>query len=293
MGKKIKISIGSRLQSGPFGGGNQFAHGLSEFLQRHGIEVSFDLSRPDLDLILLTEPRKGLAICAYDERDILKYILKTNPRALVVQRINECDERKGTTSVNRKLMWANQIADHTVFISRWLHDLFVGNRLHTGAATVVHNGADQRVFNTTGYHRWAGQGKLRIVTHHWGAIWMKGFDVYKALDSMLGDHVYKDQIEFTFIGNVPAGFTFKNAKHVPPLAGGELAAEIKKSHVYLTASQNEPAGMHHIEGAMCGLPLLYRESGALPEYCKGFGIGFDVENFEQKLNEMMQTSKLK
>ena len=29
------------------------------------------------------------------------------------------------------------------------------------------------------------------------------------------------------------------------------------------------------------------ESGALPEYCNGFGISFTAENFEQRLKEMM------
>jgi len=30
---------------------------------------------------------------------------------------------------------------------------------------------------------------------------------------------------------------------------------------------NEPEEMRHIEGAMCGLPLLLRNSGALLKYC--------------------------
>ena len=42
--------------------------------------------------------------------------------------------------------------------------------------------------------------------------------------------------------------------------------------------------MHHIEGALCGLPILYRNSGALPEYCEGFGLMFDKTNFLEKLN---------
>jgi hypothetical protein len=46
--------------------------------------------------------------------------------------------------------------------------------------------------------------------------------------------------------------------------------------------------MHHIEGALCGLPLFYIESGALPEYCDGFGISFTPQNFEQKLQEMIK-----
>jgi hypothetical protein len=48
--------------------------------------------------------------------------------------------------------------------------------------------------------------------------------------------------------------------------------------------------MHHIEGAMCGLPVLYRESGGIKEYCQGFGLGFsDPGDFEEKLAQMLAT----
>jgi hypothetical protein len=70
------------------------------------------------------------------------------------------------------------------------------------------------------------------------------------------------------------------------LSGKDLAEELKKHHIYLTASRNEPAGMHHIEGALCGLPILYINSGALPEYCKNFGICFEENNFEEKLLQL-------
>ena len=58
--------------------------------------------------------------------------------------------------------------------------------------------------------------------------------------------------------------------------------------MYVTASINEPAGMHHIEGALCGLPVIYRRSGALPEYCQDFGIGFDNQDFIPALSAMLQ-----
>jgi hypothetical protein len=61
---------------------------------------------------------------------------------------------------------------------------------------------------------------------------------------------------------------------------------LKRNDVYLTASRNEPAGMHHIEGALCGLPILYFDSGALKEYCQDFGLEFNQENFLDKLLEI-------
>ena len=282
----MKISLGMKLQSGPWGGGNQFGVSFAQYLREQGIEVSFDLKDPNLDIILFTA---SLASAAYTDRDIIRYLTFKNRRALAIYRINECDERKGTTGVNQRIMQANQCADHTVFISGWLRDLYFQQGLRPEYFDVLPNGANAEIFNSNGYKKWIGDGKLKLVTHHWGANLLKGFDIYERLDKMLGEVEWRDIIEFTFIGNVPQGFKFANSRHLLPQSGRELADSIRKNHIYLTASQNEPAGMHHIEGAMCGLPLLYRESGALPEYCNGFGVSFTEHNFEQKLREMINT----
>lgn len=115
---------------------------------------------------------------------------------------------------------------------------------------------------------------------------MKGHDIYQRLDALLGTPEFGDKFEFTFIGNIPAGLEYKNTKILKIFDSAELGAELKKNDIYLTASRNEPAGMHHIEGALCGLPLLYIDSGALKEYCEGYGLEFRLENFEEKLQEL-------
>jgi hypothetical protein len=54
---------------------------------------------------------------------------------------------------------------------------------------------------------------------------------------------------------------------------------------------NEPSGNHHIEAAQCGLPLLYIDSGGIPEYCNTFGIMYNLNNLEQKLEEIINSYK--
>ncbi|GIR20410.1 hypothetical protein CM15mP35_06710 [bacterium] len=54
----MKVSIGTNIKEGPWGGGNLFAKNLSEFLASNGHEVRTDLKDDDIDLILLTEPRR-------------------------------------------------------------------------------------------------------------------------------------------------------------------------------------------------------------------------------------------
>jgi hypothetical protein len=282
----MKIAIGYRLQSGPWGGGNQFAHSLTTYLESCGHTVRFDLRDNDLDLILLTDPRWRAPNVSFGAGAILWYLMTRNPSTLVVHRINECDERKGTHNMNRLLRWANYCADHTVFIASWLEHLNIWGR-NSPHSTIL-NGADHKLFRGNVDATWSGDEPLKLVTHHWGGNHMKGFDVYKKIDQMLSDPAWKGKIEFTYIGNLPKGYQFKNAFYLPPLQGGKLSAELARHHVYVTASINEPAGMHHIEGALCGLPIIYRRSGALPEYCQDFGIGFDKQDFIPALKTMLE-----
>ncbi|HDZ62067.1 MAG TPA: hypothetical protein ENH40_02845 [Nitrospirae bacterium] len=283
----MKVALGTNIQTGPWGGGNQFASSLKEYLERCGVEIVNDLTDKDIDLILLAEPRSNLKISAFSDMDIIKYLSHKNSSAIVVHRVNECDERKGTVSLNKLLFHANRCADHTVFISDWLSGLFKKQWDVLSQYSVILNGGNTKIFNNKSHTHWNGQGKIKIVTHHWGGNWMKGFDIYEKLDYLIGTDKYKNKISFTYIGGLPGGFSFKHAEHIKPLSGKELALCLSAHHIYLTGSQNEPAGMHHIEGALCGLPLLYRNSGALPDYCTGYGVMFDADNFEDKLDEII------
>ncbi|WP_227818021.1 hypothetical protein [Nitrogeniibacter aestuarii] len=277
----MKVAIGFQIQDGPWGGGNRFIKSLSQALLAQGHHVVTTLVDADIDIILMVDPRWRHPNLTFSSGAVLRYLLFRNPRALVVHRINECDERKNTRNMNGKLKTVNYCADHTVFVGRWLQDLDLWQR--SSRASVITNGADPATFNPLGWSRWEGRGPLRLVTHHWGGNWMKGFDIYSRVDKMLDQPEWRGRIEFTYVGNLPSGFCFANAKHVAPLDGQALADELKRHHGYLTASINEPGGNHQNEGALCGLPLLYRDSGCMPEYCDGFGVCFTPETFENSL----------
>lgn len=283
----MKISIGANLFEGPWGGGNLFVKNLSEYLLSNGHEVVYDLFSNDIDIILLTDPRKSSDSSSFDHKDIFNYLNYVNSQTLVVHRINECDQRKGTSGLNEFIIKANSCADKTVFVSKWLQALYE-EMGQNNSNTVIMSGSDKRVFNNHGYKKWNGIDKVKIVTHHWGNNWNKGFDIYSELDDLLGTDKYKNKIDFTYIGNLPNNFKFLNSKHIMPISGIPLAREIKANHIYLTASKNEPSGNHHIEAAQCGLPILYLNSGGMPEFCKNFGVMFEITNFEEKLNHIIK-----
>lgn len=283
----MKISLGFNLQAGAYGGGNQVGWVLHDDLKRRGVEVSTDLKDPDLDLILLAEPDTSLKISAYGHHEIMHYLRHVNPRALVVHRINNTSEARDdqARTFNKYRVAANRVADHTIFISAWVHDRYVASGFASDEYTVVLNGGDPAMWTRKAAYSFTPP--LKLVTHHWSTQRNKGFDIYEQLDHLLSQPEWAAKVAFTYIGRLPEGFQFKNVRFIEALSGEALRDELQRHDVYLTASQHEAAGMHHIEGALCGLPLLYRRSGALPEYCEGFGIAFDETDFVERLGDML------
>ena len=102
---------------------------------------------------------------------------------------------------------------------------------------------------------------LKAFTHHWSSHRNKGFEIYKLIDDLINSEKWSNKLEFTYVGNVSEEFEFFNSEIKKPLAGIELAKEIKKHHIYVTASINEPSGNHHIEAhnAVCLFYILIVE----------------------------------
>lgn len=286
----MKVCIGYRVVDGPWGGGNSFFSGLVRYLSSVGHEVVNTLDDQDIDIIVLSDPRFGRQnrSVPFSYKQAWRYARKVNTSCVIVHRINECDERKNTTGMNAKLKKCNRFADFTVFVGSWLQSLDIWGGPENMPMKVILNGSDTEIFNPDGFRPWSGKGPLKLVTHHWGGNWMKGFDVYDQLDKMLRSPRWSNKIEFTYIGNLPKAYRFENARHVSPIAGSELASALKNNHAYVTGSINEPGGNHQNEAVQCGLPIMYLESGCMPEYLSGFGLGYkSAEDFESKLEEFI------
>ena len=96
----MKVSIGAYIKEGPWGGGNLFFKNLKVYLESKGHKVINHLLDDDIDIILLSDPRKDSESSSFTDKEIIKYKKTFNPKVKIVHRINECDERKGTEGLN-------------------------------------------------------------------------------------------------------------------------------------------------------------------------------------------------
>ena len=186
--------------------------------------------------------------------------------------------------MNYQLRRVNSYCDLTIFVGSWLQDLKVWTRDRSKPHVVIYNGSDEKIFSHKKKKLSLKNKPLKLVTHHWSSGVFKGFDIYKKIDLLLEDSKWKSRLSFTYIGNVPPGLHFKNTQTIRPLFGEALANELRRHDAYVTGSIGEPGSNHQNEAALCGLPLLYRISGALPEYCQGYGLGFEDIDFEARLD---------
>jgi hypothetical protein len=281
------IAISQHPHEGPWGGGNRFLISLIQALKARGHTVNHHLER-GTDIILMMDPRwLRNPDVMFDAGAVLRHLAFVNPNCVVLQRINECDERKGEKFITDKMLRANYAADLTVFVGSWLMDLPAWRNHDRTTCRVILNGGEGDVYHPHGRTLWNGSEPMKLVTHHWSWHQFKGFDIYQAIDDRLDDHAFARDFTMTYVGNLGPGFRFKNINMVKPLNGTALADELRRHHVYVTGSIGEPGGNHQNEGAQCGLPLLFRNSGCLPEYCTGYGEMFNgVDNFFDALSRM-------
>ena len=92
--------------------------------------------------------------------------------------------------------------------------------------------------------------------------------------------------EFYYIGNHNNSYKPTSTNLISPACGKKLGELLRQFDVYVTASRWEPGGMHHIEAASCGLPILFHEEGGgINELASLHGEIFkDFQSFLYKFN---------
>src|SRR5262245_16810574 len=266
------VAINMQPTETPWGGGNQWVRQMMRHLTAVGYRVSFDLQEP-ADAIVMIDPRVG-GLVTFGPDEIREH-KRRHPATVCLHRVNECDARKATSFMDTLLEQANPVADFTVFVSTWLRDYHASRWFDPGRPhAVVLNGADPAAFHPLGADVFAGSPPFRLVTHHWSDNWMKGFDVYQMVDELIANGRLPGT-ELWIVGRWPREIRWKAARTIGPAQGPALGSVLRQCHAYLTASRFDPGPMHPVEGAQCGLPLIYhRDGGGIVELGLRYGVGF-------------------
>ena len=119
----MKICIAHKLVQGPWGGGNSFAEQLGLFLKRKNYDVVFELASPNIDVVLMIDPRPSSAF-PFD-----KVMENKNryPNVKIIHRVNDTDKARPYAPPTREKYFIdiNKQTDHTIFICEWLREHYI------------------------------------------------------------------------------------------------------------------------------------------------------------------------
>lgn len=243
---------------GPFGGGNQFLKALREAFRKYA---------------LYAEDPSGADVFLYNSHHVPERVWdmrKKYSKAIFIHRMDgpmsKYSRDKDVRDTIAYLL--GEFADATVFQSRYSMkaNLDQGMILREPYA-LIGNAPDPDIFYLGEAKKTSG--KFSIAATSWSGNINKGFEVYEWLDNNLDFSRY----DMTFIGNSPADF--KNITLIPPLPSAQLADELRKRHVYITASLSDPCSNALIEALNCGLVPIARNSGGHPEIVRDESLLFD------------------
>lgn len=276
----MKIAFNRQIRRSPWGGGAHFASAFADYLIAHNHDVVHQLES-DVDWIIMLDPRHETN--GFSVNEIFNF-KRQYPNVKILHRINDTGVTRGGEELDHMLLMSNNaVANCTVFISEWVRNHFVSKGFDSNKPhSVIHNGCNTEFFYS--HHVGYAHMPLRLVTHHWSDNPAKGLDVYRYIDEQAAEL----NIEFTYVGRYPKEYTPKYTRIISPLYGKALGDELRKHDVYVTGAKYEACGSHHVEGAACGMPVLFHKNGGgVVEMASRYGVGIsNVEELPEALQQI-------
>lgn len=246
----MKIYVQYETKMGAYGGANQFIKALEKYFNLHGVCTT---KPSEADIILFNSSN-------YPYETIKKK--KKYPETIFVHRMDgPCKLYNCLEDVRDDIAYKmnSYIADATIFQSEYSKkESKKGGIERNTFETVISNAPDASVFYRKEYDERSNR-KKRIIMTSFSSNMKKGFAVYKYIDDNLDFKKY----EVIFVGNSP--ITFKNIKNLGVMDSQKLANELRRSDLYITASQKDPCSNSLIEAMSCGLPVVALNDGGHPE----------------------------
>jgi hypothetical protein len=264
-------------RQGPYGGANSFLRSLMTALESRGVRFTTD-ERASVDVALvnaLTNEMTLDRVRALAERGIPVVHRKTGYRGRGTPELRA--EVDGAIVGDRLQVEFTPYLRHTVFQSEYSRAVFRAAGF-AGAATVIPNGVDERIFNMMPPLRfgrprprptWSEGSVLRVVISTWSTDESKGFAHYRAIDETLRG---RRDVACTLVGRVPARTRFRAIRVLRPRPAAKLAAVLKQHHVLLQLTEHESCSNALIEGLNCGLAAIFLDSGANREMAEPYGV---------------------
>jgi glycosyltransferase involved in cell wall biosynthesis len=258
---RADLAVFHEFHPPPYGGGNQFLLALLGEFERRGLDVEVNRLSGGTPACLFNSFNFDFGRLRRFARDGVHMVHRVDGPIGVYRGFDD-----GTDARIRKVN--NELANATIFQSRWSLDKHRELGLDLRSPVVIHNTVDPGIFHPPPRREPIDGRPLRVIATSWSANPRKGATILRWLD----EHSTPD-VETTFVGNTE--LTFGHTHSLPAVPSRELADLLRAHDVYLATSRDDPCSNALLEALACGLPAAYLRSGGHPELVGDGGIGFD------------------
>jgi glycosyltransferase involved in cell wall biosynthesis len=246
----------------PTGGGHQFLRALVAELERRGLTVERNRISAGTKTCLFNSFNFDFRRLRRFARDDVRFVHRVDGPIGIYRGFDD-----GTDARIARIN--DELADATIVQSRYSLDTHRSLGIELVNPRLVANTVDPELFHPPEAREAPDHRRVRVIASSWSDNPNKGTDVLTWLDENL-DH---DRYELTFAGRTDA--SFERIRALGPIPLEPLAAELRRSDVYLAPSRNDPCSNALLEALASGLPAVFRASGGHPELVGEAGIAFE------------------
>ena len=172
------------------------------------------------------------------------------------------------------------LADMVIFQSHYQKDFFVKYGYKGKNNIVIHNGADNVIFNDNGSVLWDGKEKLKIISCTMSSHSTKRHDLIAKVSQCKG-------VEVSHIGRWPDSVDKKNVKLLGIFGREDIADALRSSHIFLHTAIKDPCPSVIFEAICCGLPVIYNDSiGSSKEIVRENGLPINEGNPQETIEQI-------
>ncbi|MGQ0732901.1 MAG: glycosyltransferase [Acidobacteriota bacterium] len=258
----------------PEGGMYTFLGNFRAYLERAGVGHTVDLDG-EYDTLFVNS-----WVVPYRTVSRVK---RARPDLRVVQRVDGAAQDYGRPEVSDwQQARVNLLADLTIFQSRYSR--YSTREKFTVIAQdgpIIYNPVDVELFQPEGPRADLPPGVPRVACASWSTNRAKGTWL---IDRIAAEH---PDTCFVLCGRFKDVQPRANVARLGHLSRRDLAAALRACDVFLNLSENDPCPNVVLEALASGLPVLFRDSGGVPELVGDCGKAVTPETFAVALTEVM------
>jgi len=256
------VALFHELAPPPTGGGHQFLRALVSELERRGLTIEVNRISAGTRACLFNSFNFDFRRLRRFARDDVRFVHRVDGPIASYRGFDDGTDAR-IAEINREL------ADVTIVQSQYSRDAHLALGIELADPRLIFNTADPSIFYPPVEREPLAGRPVRIIATSWSDNPNKGAEVIAWLDRNLNH----DRYELTFVGR--SDMMLEHVRVLGPIASEPLAAELRRSDVYLAPSRNDPCSNALLEALASGLPAVFRASGGHPELVGDAGVAFD------------------